>query len=90
MKTIMANDKVFSFKASAEQVALLEQAAEVVGKEVGELALDASVLSAQNTLLDQRIFSISEEQYAHLQGFVADPENEQRIQKILSFPDPWN
>jgi len=25
-----------------------------------------------------------------LQGLMADPENEQRIQKILSFPDPWN
>ena len=55
--------------ATPEQEALLKRAAEIRHKSLTDFVLDSACLAAEQTLLDQRLFRISEGEYA-------DPETQ--------------
>ncbi|HMX54236.1 MAG TPA: DUF1778 domain-containing protein [Plasticicumulans sp.] len=53
-------------RATPEQEALLKRAAEIRHKSLTDFVLDSACLAAEQTLLDQRLFRISEGEYAAL------------------------
>jgi uncharacterized protein (DUF1778 family) len=52
-----------ALRATPEQAAILRRAAEVARKSLTEFILDSACLAAEQTLLDQRLFVVSEDCY---------------------------
>ncbi len=90
MTITMSKEERLNLRTSAETKQLLQRAAEVKGVSISEFILGPAKEHAQNTLLDQRFFFLSADEYDR---FVADAsdvdKNRERIQNILAFRAPW-
>ncbi|AEM47689.1 protein of unknown function DUF1778 [Acidithiobacillus ferrivorans SS3] len=53
-------------RATPEQEAMLRRAADVAHKSLTDFVLDSACLSAEQTLLDQRLFMVTGRQYQDL------------------------
>jgi uncharacterized protein (DUF1778 family) len=89
MLIAMAKEDRINLRASAEQKQLLAQAAELEGKTISEFMLDASVRRAQDALLEQRVFTLSPEEYDEFAKALATPGSRQRLEKLLAIKTPW-
>jgi uncharacterized protein (DUF1778 family) len=89
MLIAMAKEERINLRASAEQKQLLAQAAELEGRTISEFMLDASIRRAQDSLLDQRIFTLSPEEYDAFSKALATPGSRERLEKLLAIPTPW-
>lgn len=77
-------------RATPEQEALLKRAAEIRHKSLTDFVLDSACLAAEQTLLDQRLFQISEGEYAALLELLDRPAADNPgLQQLFSKPDPW-
>jgi uncharacterized protein (DUF1778 family) len=63
-------------RATPEQEAVLRRAAEVSHKSLTDFILDAAYQTAEQTLLDQRLFVVSGSQYQALLEMLDRPESE--------------
>lgn len=90
MTITMSKEERLNLRTTAETKQLLQRAAEVKGVSISEFILGPAREQAQNTLLDQRFFFLTAQEYDR---FVAEAsglgQNKERIQKILAFRAPW-
>jgi uncharacterized protein (DUF1778 family) len=69
---------------------LIDRAAEVTGKTRTDFILDATRRAAEEALMDQTQFILSAEAYAEfLARLDAPPEPNERLQRMLNTPAPW-
>ena len=61
-------------RATHEQEVVLRRAAEVAHKSLTDFILDSACLAAEQTLLDQRLFMVSDSQYQALMDMLEKPE----------------
>ena len=61
-------------RATPEQEVVLRRAAEVAHKSLTDFILDSACLAAEQTLLDQRLFMVSGNQYQALMNLLDRPE----------------
>lgn len=78
-------------RATPEQEAVLRRAAEVAHKSLTDFILDSACLAAEQTLLDQRLFFVSGDQYQTLMALLArPPETNQGLVDLFSRKAPWD
>jgi uncharacterized protein (DUF1778 family) len=86
----MSKEERLNLRTSAETKQLLQRAAEVRGVSISEFILGPAKEQAQNTLLDQRFFFLSADEYDRFVADASDSDkNKERIQNILAFRAQW-
>lgn len=82
--------ETINLRASADQKALIDRAASLLGKTRTEFMLDSARDAAENALLDQRLFLLDEADYAAFAACLDEPvEPTEALKKVLSAPAPW-
>ena len=77
-------------RATPEQETVLRRAADVAHKSLTDFILDAAYQAAENTLLDQRLFMVSANQYDALMDMLDRPETDNPgLANLLSRPSVW-
>jgi uncharacterized protein (DUF1778 family) len=77
-------------RATPEQEVVLRRAAEVAHKSLTDFILDSACLAAEQTLLDQRLFMVSGEQYQALMDLLEQPEQaNDGLRDLFSRQAPW-
>lgn len=90
MTITMSKEERLNLRTSAETKQLLQRAAEVKGVSISEFILGPAKEQAQNTLLDQRFFFLSADEYDRFVADASDSDkNKERIQNILAFRAQW-
>ena len=77
-------------RATPEQEAVLRRAADISHKSLTDFILDSACHAAEQTLLDQRLFVVSGEQYQGLLDMLDQPAQENKgLQDLFSRTAPW-
>ncbi len=77
-------------RATREQEAVLRRAAEVSRKSLTDFVLDAACLAAEATLLDQRLFLLSGEQYQGFLDLLDRPVSDNPgLTRLFAQAPPW-
>jgi uncharacterized protein (DUF1778 family) len=70
--------------------ALIDQAAELAGKNRTDFVLDAARRAAEDTLLDRTVFKVTRNTYRQfLARLDAPPKPNKRLLKSIRTPAPW-
>ncbi len=78
-------------RARESQRALIDKAAYALGKNRSDFLLEAACREAETVLLDQRLFSLSEEDYNRfVQELDVPPSKNEKLQALLLQKAPWN
>lgn len=78
-------------RATPEQEAVLRRAAEAAHKSLTDFILDSACLAAEQTLLDQRLFMVSDSQYQALMDLLDGPaEPNAGLSDLFSRQAPWD
>lgn len=77
-------------RATPEQEKVLRRAAEVTHKSLTDFILDSACLAAQETLLDQRLFMVTGDQYQAFLDLLDQPEKPNPgLRELFSSKAPW-
>jgi uncharacterized protein (DUF1778 family) len=77
-------------RATPEQEAILRKAAEVKNKSLTEFILESACSAAEQTLLDQRLFLVTEDRHRTLLELLDRPESENPgLARLFSKKTPW-
>lgn len=78
-------------RATPVQEAMLRRAAAAAHKSLTEFILDAACSAATQTLLDQRLFMVSDEQYQGLLEMLDRPEEDNAgLRELFQRQAPWD
>ena len=78
-------------RATHDQEVVLRRAAEVAHKSLTDFILDSACLAAEQTLLDQRLFMVSDSQYQALMDMLEKPEQpNEGLRDLFSRKAPWD
>ena len=77
-------------RATPEQEVVLRRAADVARKSLTDFILDSACLAAEQTLLDQRLFMVSGNQYQAFMDLLDQPEQpNDGLRDLFSRKAPW-
>lgn len=77
-------------RVTERQNLLIRQAAALTDRSVSDFVLTSATLEAQRTLADQRVFPVSEDQFARFQEIVDRPVTDMpKLRKLLNHPSPF-
>ncbi len=80
-----------NIRAKVRQRDLIDQAAERLGRSRSEFMLDASCKAAEDVLLDQTYFGLSEEAFAEFKSLLdSAPQPSARLLRTLTAKTPWD
>jgi uncharacterized protein (DUF1778 family) len=86
-----AKSSRFGLRATPEQEIILRRAAELCHKTLTEFIMDSAYHVAEQTLLDQRLFTVSGSQYQNLLDMLDHPvEDNIGLRYLFSKPAPWD
>jgi uncharacterized protein (DUF1778 family) len=89
--THTAKSARLGLRATPEQEAILRQAAKASRKSLTDFILDSACQAAEQTLLDQRLFVVSGNQYQALLELLDRPaEDNAGLRDLFSKPAPWD
>ena len=78
-------------RATPEQETVLRRAADVAHKSLTDFILDSACRAAEQTLLDQRLFMVSDGRYQDLLDLLERPlEENAGLRELFSRPAPWD
>jgi uncharacterized protein (DUF1778 family) len=78
-------------RATPEQEAVLRRAADVAHKSLTNFILDSACQAAEQTLLDQRLFMVSDSQYQALMDLLERPaQDNEGLRDLFARPAPWD
>ena len=77
-------------RATSEQEILLRKAAHVSRKSLTDFILDSACATAEQTLLDQRLFLVADSQYQALLELLDRPaQDNPGLARLFARPAPW-
>jgi uncharacterized protein (DUF1778 family) len=80
-----------NLRIKPELLALIDRAADLLGKNRTDFVLDAARHAAEDALLDRTVFVVSPKAYAEfLARLDAPPQPNKRLRKSLQSPAPWD
>ena len=80
-----------NIRAKARQRDLIDQAAERLGRSRSDFMLEAACKRAEDVLLDQTYFGLSEEAFAAFQAMLDAPSApNERLRRFLLGKAPWD
>lgn len=78
-------------RATGAQETILRRAAEVAHKSLTDFILDSACQAAEQTLLDQRLFMVSGQQYQSLMDLLDRPaQDNPGLEDLFSRKAPWD
>lgn len=78
-------------RATPEQETVLRRAADIAHKSLTDFILDSACLAAEQTLLDQRLFMVSGNQFQTLMDLLEQPEqSNDGLRDLFSRKAPWD
>ncbi|MGI8647815.1 MAG: antitoxin [Acidimicrobiales bacterium] len=84
-------DRRINIRSSARQERLLRQAAAATDKTVTDFVLDSAVLEAERVLVDQRFFSVDEQQWRAFHELLDAPRRDlPKLKVLLEAPSPFD
>ena len=90
-KESTARGETINLRASSKQKALIDRAAEALGRSRSDFMLDAACREAESVLLDRRYFALSEEAFARFTSILDSPPKENpRLRRLLRTKAPWD
>jgi uncharacterized protein (DUF1778 family) len=90
MPIATARTRVINLRTDEARRALIDRAAEALGKDRTEFMLDAATREAQSVLLDRRLFHLDEAAFRRFsKALDAPPKASPRLRKLLATPAPW-
>lgn len=85
-----ARTRVINLRTDEARRALIDRAAEALGKDRTEFMLDAATREAQAVLLDRRLFQLDDAAFRRFaRALDAPPTANPKLRKLLSTPAPW-
>jgi len=89
--TNSARSARLGLRATADQEAVLRRAADAAHKSLTDFILDSACLAAEQTLLDQRLFMATGNQYQALLDMLDQPEQpNDGLGRLFARVPPWN
>ena len=90
MATATARTRVINLRTDEARRALIDRAAEALGKDRTEFMLDAATREAQSVLLDRRLFQLDQAAFRRFATALdARPADNPRLRKLLAKRAPW-
>ena len=90
MAITAARTTTINLRTDESRRALIDRAAEMVGKNRSEFMLDAATHAATNVLLDQRLFQLDAATFKRFVAALdAPPKLNPALRKLLSDKAPW-
>lgn len=90
MPATATRTKTINLRTDEARRALIDRAAEALGKDRTEFMLDAATREAQSVLLDRRLFEIDETVFERFVAALdARPIDNPRLRKLLARRAPW-
>jgi uncharacterized protein (DUF1778 family) len=85
-----ARDTAISLRVSQRQRALIDRAAEALGKNRSDFMLEAACREADSVLLDRRFFLLDEKAYRRFTDALdKPPADNPRLRRLLTTKAPW-
>ena len=86
-----AKSSRFGLRATPEQEIILRRAADLCHKTLTEFIIDSAYHAAEQTLLDQRLFTVSGSRYQNLLNLLDRPAKDNSgLRDLFSKPAPWD
>ena len=83
--------EALNMRIRPELRALIDQAADITGKNRTDFVLDAARQAAENTLLDRAVIQVSDRAYAEFVARLdAPPQPNERLRKTMQSRSPWD
>jgi uncharacterized protein (DUF1778 family) len=84
-------DVVINLRANQKQRALIDRAAEAVGKKRTEFMLEAACRAADSVLLDTRYFELDEKTFKRFTAALdKSPTDNPKLRRLLKAKAPWD
>lgn len=81
---------MLSLRINRHQKDIIDMAAEAAGKSRTSFLLEAAYKAAEETLLDQRIFNLTNEQWDTLHQILDQPlQSNTKLERFLNQKAPW-
>jgi uncharacterized protein (DUF1778 family) len=82
--------ETINLRASRRQKALIDRAAETLGRSRSDFMLEASCREAEAVLLDRRYFVLSEDAFRKFTAMLdKPPKDNPRLRRLLQTKSPW-
>lgn len=82
--------ETINLRASRKQKALIDQAAEALGRSRSDFMLDTACREAEAVLLDRRYFALSAEAFKKFKTMLdRPPKDNPQLQRLLETRAPW-
>jgi uncharacterized protein (DUF1778 family) len=82
--------ETINLRATRKQKALIDQAAEALGRSRSDFMLDTVCREAESVLLDRRYFALSEEAFRKFNAMLdRPPKNNLKLRRLLETKAPW-
>jgi len=79
-----------SLRADQQQRALIDQAAETLGKNRSDFMLEAACRAAETVVLDRRLFLLDEKAYKRFTAALdKSPADNPKLRRLLASRAPW-
>jgi len=90
-KTKTGRGETINLRASQRQKLLIDRAAEALGRTRSDFMLDTVCREAESILLDQRYFSLSEDQFKKFTAMLdSPPRDNPKLRLLLHTRAPWD
>jgi uncharacterized protein (DUF1778 family) len=70
--------------------AIIDRAAALRGKNRSEFMIEAALVAAEDTLLDQTLVKVDRAAYSHFLKVLDQPPNAERFTRLMNAPKPWS
>lgn len=82
--------ETINLRATRKQKALIDQAAEALGRSRSDFMLDTVCREAESVLLDRRYFALSEEAFRKFTTMLdKPPKDNPKLRRLLETKAPW-
>src|SRR6266568_8082484 len=85
-----ARGEIINLRASQKQKALIDRAAEALGRSRSDFMLETACREAEAVLLDRRYFSLSAEAFKRFTTMLdKPPSSKPKLRRLLQTKAPW-
>jgi uncharacterized protein (DUF1778 family) len=89
-REVSGRGETINLRASRRQKALIDQAAEALGRSRSDFMLDTACREAEEVLLDRRYFVLSEEAFKRFTAMLDKPPRDNpKLRRLLETRPPW-
>src|SRR6267378_8028480 len=82
--------ETINLRASQKQKALIDRAAEALGRSRSDFMLEIACREAELVLLDRRYFALTEDKFKRFMAMLDKPPNNNlRLRRLLQTKAPW-